>query len=55
MAKVKVKLAARCLVDGAKREKGEVVEIDEEIAQYFGTVEKPEAKADAKESKPEKK
>ena len=37
MAKVRVKLAARCLVDGQVRDAGEIVEVDEIHAKDFGT------------------
>jgi hypothetical protein len=40
--KVKVELAARCHVDGREREAGEVVEVDAEIAKFFGKVVKEE-------------
>ena len=36
--KVRVKLAARCLVDGVIREKDEIVELPELIADSFGEV-----------------
>lgn len=47
--KVRVKLAAKCLVNGVKREAGEIVEIEESIAEFFGT---PPTAKDVKESVP---
>lgn len=47
--KVRVKLAADCLVDGVIREAGEIVELPQEVASDFGTIYSPKAeKASAK-------
>jgi hypothetical protein len=51
MAKVRVKLAARCLVDGQVRDAGEIVEVDEIHAKDFGTP--MSAKEAASTGKPE--
>lgn len=48
MAQVKVKLGQRSWVNGETREAGSIVELDEKIAESFGTVvdEKPGDRAD---------
>ena len=51
MAKVKVKLAARCIVDRQTCEAGDIVEIDEAIAESFGEV---QGKAGGKSAEPKK-
>jgi hypothetical protein len=46
--KVRVKLAARCLVDGVECEAGDVVLMDSAIAKEFGEVQKDVKETDVK-------
>lgn len=48
--KIKVELAAKCHVDGRECEAGEVVELDAEIAKFFGKPVKDEKPAAAEKS-----
>ena len=41
--KLRVKLAAACLIDGVLREAGEIVELPESIARDFGEIYSPRA------------
>lgn len=55
MAKVDVKLSHQCLVNGAIREAGEIVEMDPKLAPAFGEVQQIEMPPPPKPAKKKEK